>query len=244
MYKVAIVIPVYNNPQSIAKVVDDALKDTTLDVIVVDDGSTQKVTSLLREHSRLHVVEHDQNRGKGEAILSGAKVAKERGYSHFFIIDGDGQHYPKEVAHFFEHIEDESIIIGNRKFEQNVPESSKFGRKFSNFWIKVETGLALDDTQSGFRLYPISILELPITRERYDFEIEVLVRHAWRKRPIKEVDIAVYYPKKEERISHFDKFRDNVRLSLLHTQLTLERYLLLRGWFWAGTTEEAGWVLR
>jgi len=230
MFKPAIVIPVYNNPRTIKQVVIDALS-TSLHVIVVDDGSDESVASILEEFSQVEIVTHNDNSGKGEAILSGANAAKKAGFSHFFIIDADGQHFPKEITQFLPLIEKESIIIGNRRFEENVPDSSKFGRKFSNFWIKVETSKILDDTQSGFRLYPISILELPITRRRYDFEIEVLVRHSWKKRPINEVEISVYYPKADERISHFDKFRDNVRLSLLHSQLCFERYFLFKGRF-------------
>jgi len=223
-----IVIPVYNNPETIEKVVYAALK-TKSTVIVVDDGSLPGVILNIDEDESLFLMVHESNRGKGEAILTGGKKAKELGFGSFFVIDADGQHYPHEIGNFVGKSLDECIVIGCRKFAENVPGSSKFGRKFSNFWIWTETGLRLDDTQSGFRSYPVSILELPVEKRRYDFEIEVLVRHVWNGGCVEEVGIDVYYPKPEERVSHFDAFRDNLRLSRLHSALFLKNMLRLLG---------------
>ncbi len=228
MKKNCIVIPVYNNPETIEKVVCDALK-TMSTVIVVDDGSMPSIVLNIDEEPSLHFVVHKENGGKGEAILSGAKKAKELGFDAFFIVDGDGQHYPHEIENFMDKDLSNCIVIGCRKFGENVPGSSKFGRKFSNFWIWTETGLHLDDTQSGFRSYPISVLDLPIEKRRYDFEIEILVRHVWQGGCIEEVEIDVYYPKAEERVSHFDAFEDNLRLSKLHSRLFFKNMLRLVG---------------
>jgi len=223
-----IVIPVYNNPVTIEEVVYAALK-TKSTVIVVDDGSVPGVILNIDEDESLYLMVHESNGGKGEAILTGGKKAKELGFSSFFVIDADGQHYPHEIGNFVGKSLDECIVIGCRRFAENVPGSSKFGRKFSNFWIWTETGLRLDDTQSGFRSYPVSIIELPIKKRRYDFEIEVLVRHVWSGGCVEEVGIDVYYPKPEERVSHFDAFRDNLRLSRLHSALFLKNMLRLLG---------------
>jgi len=221
MYKIAIVIPVYNNPQSIKQVVVDSLK-LDIPILVVDDGSDIEVKSLVDTQKNLTILRHTLNQGKGQAILTGAKEAKKRGFDYIITVDGDGQHYPREVQKFIPLLSDETIIIGSREFKEDVPTSSKFGRGFSNFWIFVETGKWLSDTQSGFRAYPISILDLDLTHSRYDFEIEVLVKHLWSKREIKEVNIEVYYAPKGSRVSHFDKLYDNIRLSKIHTKLVLE----------------------
>lgn len=223
MKQPCIVIPVYNNPDTINSVVRDALK-TGAYVVVVDDGSVPQVT-LEIANDNLHLLRHTTNKGKGEAILTGGYHVKALGFESFFAVDADGQHFPAEISRFSDKNLQECIVIGCRRFEDNVPGSSKFGRAFSNFWIKVETGLELNDTQSGFRSYPVSILDLPLYKKRYDFEIEVLVRHAWQGGCVEEVDISVYYPKPDERVSHFDKFRDNVRLSLLHSTLVFSRWL-------------------
>jgi len=226
MKEACIVIPVYNNPETIGLVVRDAL-ETGAEVVVVDDGSLPAVALPMQEG--LHLLRHETNTGKGEAILSGGKKAKTLGYASFFVVDADGQHYAHEIENFMDADRAHCIVIGCRRFAENVPGSSKFGRAFSNFWVQVETGLSLRDTQSGFRSYPTTILDLPLRRKRYDFEIEVLVRHAWDGGCIEEADIEVFYPVPEERISHFHAFKDNVRLSLLHTRLVATRWLQLAG---------------
>jgi len=224
--RTCIVIPVYNNPATIEEVVYEALK-TTSTVIVVDDGSVPGVALNINEDHSLYLVRHPSNMGKGEAILTGGKMARELGFGSFFVLDGDGQHYPHEIGNFVGKDLENCIVIGCRRFAENVPGSSKFGRRFSNFWIWTETGLHLDDTQSGFRSYPVSVLELPIERRRYDFEIEVLVRHVWSGGCVEEVAIEVYYPRPGERVSHFDAFRDNLRLSRLHAGLFFRNMLRL-----------------
>jgi len=218
-----IVIPVYNNATTIGTVVDAALATGAV-VVVVDDGSVPAVV-LPKNNERLFLLRHDLNCGKGEAILSGGKKAQALGFSSFFIVDADGQHFAHEIENFAHKNLEECIVIGCRRFAENVPGSSKFGRSFSNFWIWSETGLHLDDTQSGFRSYPVSVLELDLKRRRYDFEIEVLVKHIWDGGCVEEVAIEVYYPKPEERISHFHAFKDNMRLSRLHAGLVFKRWL-------------------
>lgn len=224
--RVAVVIPVYNNPKTIQNVVKEALELELL-VIVVDDGSDIKVETLLEKDKNVLILRHKQNQGKGEALLTASKEAKKQGYEYIIAVDADGQHYPKEVKKFLPLLGENSIVIGCRAFKEDVPNASKFGRAFSNFWIFVETGRWLSDTQSGFRAYPLSILELGLKQSHYDFEIEILTKHLWKKRPIKEVEIEVYYPPKGTRVSHFDKVIDNIRLSKLHSRLVLKN--LLRG---------------
>ncbi len=228
LYKSCIVIPVYNNPDTIEEVVYAALK-TKSTVIVVDDGSEPGVMLNIDEDENLYLIRHELNKGKGEAILTGGHKAKELGFDSFFVVDGDGQHFPHEIANFIGKDLEKCIVIGCRRFAENVPGSSKFGRKFSNFWIWTETGLHLDDTQSGFRSYPVAVLDLPIEKRRYDFEIEVLVRYVWSGGCIEEVEIEVHYPKPEERVSHFDAVTDNVRLSKLHARLFAKNLLRLIG---------------
>ena len=225
---ICIVIPVYNSP-FIKEVLED-ISSYDYKIIVVDDGSDIVVESDIL---KIEVLRHTINKGKGEAILTGAKRAKELGYDCFVTMDADKQHISSEIVKLIDSYEDNTIVIGNRNFNsENVPKSSKFGRKFSNFWVQVETFKNLGDTQSGFRLYPTSILDLNIKNRRFDFEIEVLVLHSYNKGNIVDVDVECYYPPSDERISHFDKTKDNVRLSLLHSKLVIQRFLFLRGFLW------------
>jgi len=228
VHKTCIVIPVYNNPITIEETTFKALKTNSI-VIVVDDGSLPEVMLNIDEDESLYLLRHSENSGKGEAILTGGQKAKELGFDSFFVVDGDGQHFPHEIQNFIGKDLEHSIVIGCRKFGENVPGSSKFGRSFSNFWIWTETGLHLDDTQSGFRSYPVSVLDLDIEKRRYDFEIEILVRHVWGGGYIEEVEIEVYYPRPDERVSHFHALQDNVRLSKLHSRLFFKNMLRLIG---------------
>ncbi len=177
--QICIVIPVYNNPKTIQYVVDNTLI-LNLKVIVLDDGSDTEVSSLLKPHPNLTIIRHQINRGKGQAILTAAYEAKKQNFQSIITIDGDGQHYPEEIQYILPLLKDNTIVIGNRKFTKNVSNVSKFGRAFSNFWIFIETGKWLKDTQSGFRGYPLSILNLELIHSFYDFEIEVIVKHLWK----------------------------------------------------------------
>ncbi len=223
-----VIIPVYNSPYIREVIKDVASKGYAL--IVVDDGSSQP---LGISDLDIELVIHEENRGKGEAILSGAKRAKELGFDCFISMDADKQHLSSEIQKLIDTYEQNSIVVGNRNFSgDNIPRSSKFGRAFSNFWVMLETFKKLGDTQSGFRLYPISILDLDTKKRRFDFEIEVLILHLYRGGKCIDIAVDCYYPLPEKRISFFDKKHDNVRLLLLHTKFCTQRFLLLRGLLW------------
>jgi glycosyltransferase involved in cell wall biosynthesis len=227
MNQFCVVLPVYNNPDSYLAVIQ-SITATGYPLIVVDDGSTTPVTVP----EGVHLIVHPKNRGKGVAITTGGEKARTLGYSHFAVMDADGQHYARDLGRFAPFTENNLLTIGVRDLSgDHVPSSSRFGCRFSNFWVKIETGRTLKDTQSGFRLYPVSVLDLPLRASRYDYEIEVLVQHLWHHGAVAEVAIDTHYPPQDERVSHFDKWHDNRRLSMLHTRLTLQRWLLLKGRF-------------
>lgn len=227
--EIIVVIPTYNNDLSIQKVVDDVLS-FNLKAIVVDDGYDTPVEQILIPHPNLTVLRHSVNKGKGEAILTGARKAKELGYNYFISLDGDGQHLASQIEKIINACDGENqIIIGARNFEiDNVPNGSKFGRWFSNFWACWDTEQEIKDSLSGFRLYPISILDLDIRTSRFDWEMEVLVKHSWKKRLIKEVTIECYYPTPEERVSHFKKFWDTAAIVMVHIRLLPLKFFLKR----------------
>ncbi|MDD2558970.1 MAG: DUF2062 domain-containing protein [Desulfuromonadaceae bacterium] len=224
---ICVVIPVYNHAGTLRVVVEQVLERfaaVVAEILVVDDGSTVPVAAEL-EGLQVEMLRHERNRGKGQALISAAQWGLERGMSHMLSIDADGQHDPADMDVFIAGInaEPDALIVGHRDFEQDsIPRASRFGRKFSNFWLRLQTGVDLKDSQSGFRAYPLFIFqELNFWTRRYNFEVEVLVRSAWAGVELRDVDISVYYPPGAERISHFRGFMDNWRLTLLNTHLTL-----------------------
>lgn len=221
--KPGIVIPVYNHAATLKQVVLGAL-DTGVAVMVVDDGSTDE-TPVPRKGLPVRVIHHDRNQGKGAAILTALQACREKGVTHMVTLDADGQHDPRDIPRFLAAIKTDphAILVGNRNFNPvTTPWISRFGRRFSNFWFRLQTGRSLQDTQCGFRVYPVMALDrLRLREHRFSFEIEVLVKAAWAGVPLQDVEISVYYPKKSERISHFRPFTDNLRLTILNTRLTL-----------------------
>ena len=221
--KIGIVIPVYNHSKSLRKVVLRAL-EVNAAVMVVDDGSSDGgINTLAGLHT--HILHHPVNWGKGAAILTAAKAYRQMAMTHLVTVDADGQHNPDDIRRFIPVMQRDpfAIVVGKRDFQSvTVPRLSRFGRHFSNFWLRLQTGCSLGDTQSGFRAYPLVVLERLKLREKgFAFEVEVLVKAAWAGVKLKEVDVPVYYPPPNERISHFNVFRDNLRLTLLNTKLTL-----------------------
>ncbi len=224
--KIGVLIPTYNHIRTLPEVIEGA-KAEIESLIVVDDGSTDGTSELLRRYEddeSIEIVRLPENRGKGFALLSGLKRAHELGWTHAISMDADGQHDSKDIPKFVAAIEEEpdALIVGSRPFKRkkNVPLKSRMGRGFSNFWLRVIAGQPLPDSQSGFRAYPVEhILQLGCRTRRYEFEVEVLVRASWAGMPLKSVPIDVYYPPEGERISHFRPLPDFMRISLLNTFL-------------------------
>ncbi|MDR9501656.1 MAG: DUF2062 domain-containing protein [Desulfurivibrionaceae bacterium] len=225
--KTLVVIPLYNHGASVARVAEQALA-TGLPLLVVDDGSTDEGLQAVR-HLACHTLRFARNRGKGAAILAGADFAAAHDFEVIITLDADGQHDPADLPLLMAKAQEHwpAVVIGARQMVQDtVPGASHFGRAFSNFWVRLECGADLPDTQSGFRLYPVAMLHFfSWSRRRYDFEVEVLVRASWAGVRLTSVDVSVHYPPPHERISHFHKGLDNLRLSLLHSRLVLRRLL-------------------
>jgi len=154
-----------------------------------------------------------QNKGKGNALKIGFAKALALGYEFAITIDSDGQHFPEDIPIFLDALQNEAtknvLYIGARNMDQaDVPGSSSFGNKFSNFWFWFETGTWLKDTQSGYRLYPLSEIEkLNLYTPKFEFEIEVIVKAAWRGTLVKNIPIQISY-EDDDRVSHFRKGPD------------------------------------
>lgn len=236
-----VVIPTYNNERTLESVIEGVLKITDR-IIIVNDGSTDNTARILEKYAHLEIVTHAINKGKGKALRNAFKRAFELGYEYAITIDSDGQHVPADIPILLKGIEENrgALVMGARNMSQEgIPQKSSFGNKFSSFWYWAETGNKLSDTQSGFRAYPLEpISKIKWVTNKFEFEIEVLVRLAWVNVGAVEVPVQVIYP--EDRVSHFRPAKDFIRISMLNTVLfTLAvAFFLPRSFFFHNSPKE------
>ena len=216
-------MPTYNNGSTLRDVVERTLTFCQ-DVIVVNDGCTDTSVEILASFGKkITVIDYGKNRGKGYALKKGLEKALELNFDYAITIDSDGQHYPEDIPLFINVLQQHpnALIVGSRNLNQeNMPGGNTFANKFSNFWFKIQTGVYLPDTQTGYRLYPLKNLpNLSFLTSRYEAELELLVGAAWRGTDLLPIKINVFYPKSEERVTHFRPFWDFFRISVLNTVL-------------------------
>lgn len=220
------VIPVYNHAGTIARVVRSALA-LGFPVFVVNDGSTDNTHEEIKDIPGIRIICHRENMGKGAALMCGFTAAAVAA-DWAITIDADGQHYPEDALKLIAAIPDgvRPIVIGAREgmLGENVPWTSRFGRKFSNFWVWISGGPVISDSQSGMRIYPLpETIVLQTKAQRFQFEVEVLVQAKRKGLPVLEAPIRVVYDPNGKRISHFRPFVDFVRNSLTFTRLIFTR---------------------
>jgi glycosyltransferase involved in cell wall biosynthesis len=215
-----VIIPTYNNDKTLERIICD-VASITQDIIIVNDGCTDSTSTILKKFGYLRIISYSPNKGKGYAIRKGFELAYADGFNYAVTIDSDGQHYPSDIHILTGKIEEEpnAIIVGSRNLTlENISRGSSFANRFSNFWYRFLTGIKLPDTQTGFRLYPLDPLKhIRFFTNKYEFELEILVRAAWRGIKIVYAPVKVFYPPKTERISHFRPFKDFARISFLNT---------------------------
>lgn len=220
-----VLIPTYNNEKSLARVLQNVL-DYTTNIIVVNDGATDNTREILKGFPEVEQIHFEKNQGKGKALMSGFKKALEKGYQFSITMDSDGQHFADDIPVFLDALDEEPnkniLYIGARNMNQaDVPGKSSFGNKFSNFWFWFETGNWLQDTQCGFRLYPLrEIDKLRLYTPKFEFEIEVIVKAAWQGTLVKNVPVKILYDD-VDRVSHFRTVPDFTRISILNTWFVL-----------------------
>lgn len=219
---ICVVIPTYNNSGTIEQVVRDTLEQCD-DVIVVNDGSTDATTDILRRIDGITLVEYAQNRGKGHALKCGFRWAMDMGFDYAITLDADGQHYADDIPIFVRENQAHpgALIVGQRDLKGVQRSSgSEFANKFSNFWFYVQTGRRLKDTQTGYRLYPLRRLKgLSWLTSRYEAELELMVFASWHGVQLVSTPIRVYYPPQDQRVSHFRPGTDFLRITVLNTVL-------------------------
>jgi glycosyltransferase involved in cell wall biosynthesis len=241
----AIVVPFYNHERAIAHTVA-GLRPYRLPCWIVDDGSDPRCAPVLEQLVReegewLRLLRYSPNQGKGEAVMRGLRAAAAAGHTHGVQIDADGQHDAGDLARLLEQAVQHplAVICGVPVYDGSVPRSRLYGRYITHVWVWINT-LSFDirDSMCGFRVYPLGPALHVCNRQRIgrrmQFDTDILVRLHWQGLRVINVPTRVTYP--FDGVSHFDLWRDNLRISGMHARLffgmllRLPRLLARRLW--------------
>ena len=228
MFDPVVVIPVYNHPATIGRVVAQ-VRAHGLPCLLVDDGCEPVCAGVLQDLARqdgVACLRLPRNQGKGSAMVAGFQEAARRGHSHVLQIDADGQHDGADIPLFIDRARQspQAVICGCPVYDQSVPRARLYGRYATHIWVWINT-LSLDirDSMCGFRVYPLAPLVALLDRvrigRRMDFDSDVIVRLHWRGVAVINQPTRVTYPL--DGVSHFRLWRDNLRISAMHARLFL-----------------------
>lgn len=242
-YACTVVIPVFDHEHAIGAMVRGVLASEH-DCLLVDDGSGPTcgaaLDALAQEYApRVRLLRLPHNQGKGGAVLAGFAEAARLGASHVLQIDADGQHDPADIPRFVaaSRAQPDAVICGAPEYDASVPKGRLYGRYLTHIWVWINTlSFAIRDSMCGFRIYPLPPV-LRLAQEetigrRMDFDIEVIVRLFWRGVPVQNLLTRVTYP--SDGVSHFDVWRDNVRITRMHTRLFFGMLKRVPGWLLQG----------
>jgi glycosyltransferase involved in cell wall biosynthesis len=221
-------IPVYNHEHAVGAVVRQVIA-CDLPCILVDDGSSSACAAVLdalaaQYAQQVALVRHEQNQGKGAAVLTGFAYAAEHGYSHLLQVDADGQHCIADVPRFFEiaALHPDAVIAGHPVYDESVPALRLYARYLTHVWVWINTlSFAIRDSMCGFRVYPVKDVQDLCARQpigkRMNFDTDMIVRLYWAGVPVVNEPTRVSYP--SDGVSHFRAFQDNVLITRMHAVL-------------------------
>ncbi len=225
-----VLIPSYNPGPKVFETVAAARRVWSPVWVVVDgstDGTGERLQQLAAGDPGLRVILLPRNRGKGAAVLTGARAALAQGFTHALAMDSDGQHPADSIAQFMaaSRAAPRAMILGEPVFGADAPLLRVRGRRISNWWANLETlWSGVHDSLFGFRVYPLAPLARVMRRQpwmrRFDFDVEAVVRLCWRGvRPVNLAAPVRYFRADEGGVSHFNYWRDNALLTWMHLRL-------------------------
>ncbi len=229
-FRPVILIPTYDNPNTIRDVVE-RVRAHLPEVLVVDDGSgeaNQRAVEALAAEGLAHTHRRPKNGGKGAAVKTGFEVARSLGYTHALQVDADGQHALEDIPRMLElgRAQPEACVLGQPIFDATAPRHRMFLRAITIFWTRLEVGGdQVGDPLCGFRLYPLEAsIRTRTPGDRMDFDPEIVVRLAWAGVPFVHMPTKVrYFTRAEGGVSHWRALEDNWLISKMHSRLMWRR---------------------
>ncbi len=207
---ICVAIPVYNEAARIARIVA-AVKEKGLDVLVIDDGSTDDSGRLAQEAGAV-VVRNDGKKGKGFSLQKAFARVLEQNYDGVITMDGDGQHDVESLPLFMEKIiaQPHGIIAGTRmNNSQTMPLLRLVTNRLMSLLISVICKQAIADTQCGYRYISRDVLKrLRLTSHDFEIETEVLIKASKMGYKISSVSVKTIYRNEKSKIN---PFKDTIR---------------------------------
>lgn len=200
MSKPLILIPVYNEEATLDRVLDEVHRAVPrADVLVVDDGSTDRSPQILRERPGVRAIRHEANHGYGQSLITGFNAAIADGYDVAVTIDCDEQHEPHRVPEFLETLTRADIVSGSRYLDPGVPgdpapaDRWQLNREFTER-LRAITGYAITDAWCGFKAYRVEALrKFNLTEPSYGMPLQVWIQAAYHGMSVLELPVARIY---------------------------------------------------
>lgn len=212
--RICAVIPAFNAAETVGEVVRSALRYVP-SVIVADDGSGDG-TSSAAAAAGAEVIRIPKNFGKGNCLRLLFRAARQRGYCTVVALDSDGQHDPDDIPRFIDaHRESpNAIIVGSRMQDPGAIPSHRYNSMVvARFYICLAANRFIDDTQCGYRLYPLSVLDsIALLKERFVTETEILIKAGDSGALIRSIPIVPVY--KTMQNTHFRSVPDVAAISV------------------------------
>ena len=198
-----VIVPAYHEEKRIAGVVA-GIRRHCAEVLVIDDGSADQTSAKARE-AGAEVIRHPQNLGKGAALNTGFKAARDKGYAFVITMDADGQHDPEDIPAFVKAFREGAgdVLVGTRMDRaHNMPLHRKLVNRFMSWLLSRFMGQSVPDTQCGYRLFSArSLPNMPTTSQRFAAESEVLLELAEQGLRFGSVPIKVIYGDEKSKIN-------------------------------------------
>jgi glycosyltransferase involved in cell wall biosynthesis len=217
---VAAIVPVFNEARTIGNVVARAAPHADW-VIVVDDGSTDGSMTMLSGMA-VDAIHHPENRGKGAALVSGIGRARALGAAFAVTLDADGQHPPERIPALLQSADPRTIVVGSRMAAAGaIPKARLRANRTASFFISWAAGQWIEDTQCGFRVYPLSVFDRvrlrPRRRSGFVMESEILIEACRAGYRVATVPVPALYADVLQRPSHFRPVFDIAAIVIMVT---------------------------